>query len=81
MIGNYEVNSPRAVEPFGTKRLSGNYAAVAAALGAHAQRVEKPSEIAPALRQALSASRDGRPALVEFITREEPDMPIPQAGH
>lgn len=80
-MGNYEVNIPRAVELFGTKRLSGNYAAVAAALGAHSQRVEKPADIAPALQKALTASRDGRPALLEFITREEPDMPIPQAGH
>lgn len=79
-MGNYEVNIPRAVELFGTKRLSGNYAAVAAGLGAHAQRIEKPADIAPALQRALAASRDGRPALLEFITREEPDMPIPQAG-
>ncbi len=81
-MGNYEVHIPRAVELFGTKRLSGNYAAVAAALGAQSERVERPVEIAPALQRALAAAREGRPALVEFITREEPEMPIlPTGGH
>jgi acetolactate synthase-1/2/3 large subunit len=79
-MGNYEANIPRAVELFGTKRLSGNYAAVAAGLGVDARRVERPAEVAPAIAAALAASRDGRPALVEFVTREEPAMPIPTAG-
>jgi thiamine pyrophosphate-dependent acetolactate synthase large subunit-like protein len=80
-MGNYEVNIPRAVARYGTKRLSGQYAAVAAGLGAHAQRVERPADIRPALQRALAAAGEGRPALVECITREEPDMPIPTAGH
>jgi acetolactate synthase-1/2/3 large subunit len=76
-MGNYEANIPRAVELYGTKRLSGNYAAVAAGLGAHAERVEQPAAIAQALSRALAAARDGRAAVVECVTREEPEMPIP----
>jgi acetolactate synthase-1/2/3 large subunit len=79
-MGNYERNIPKAVERYRTKYLSGNYAEVARGLGAHAERVEQPQAIAPALQRGLAVTRDGRPAVIEFITREEPDMPIPSEG-
>ena len=75
-MGNYQKNIPRACELFGTKRLSGNYSRVADALGAWTRRVEKPEEILPALEAGITATREGRPALLEFITCEEPDMAI-----
>lgn len=75
-MGNYEKNIPIASERYGTKFLSGNYSEVARGLGAHSQRVEQPSDIVPAIEQAIRATRDGKPALLEFITREEPDMAI-----
>lgn len=75
-MGNYEKNIPRACELFGTKNLSGNYSQVAHALGAFTRRVEKPDEIVPALEAGIAANREGKPALLEFITREEPDMAI-----
>jgi acetolactate synthase-1/2/3 large subunit len=81
-MGSYERYIPKAVARYRTKYLSGNYAEVARGLGAHAERVEKPQAISPALERALAVTRDGRPALLEFITREEPDMAIPGAsGH
>ena len=73
-MGNYEKLIPKAVELYNTKRLSGNYTEVARGLGAHAERIEKPSEIVPALQRAMDMTREGRPALLEFITREEPDI-------
>lgn len=73
-MGNYQKNIPRACELFGTKRLSGNYSQVALGLGAYARRVEKPEEIIPAIEAAVAATRDGRPAVLELITREEPEM-------
>jgi acetolactate synthase-1/2/3 large subunit len=76
-MGNYERLIPKAVERYGTKYLSGDYCTVARGLGAHSERVEQPRDILPALERALSATRQGRPALVEFITREESDMAIP----
>ena len=61
-----------AVERYGIKRLSGDYTALGRALGTYAERVEAPAEIVPALRRAQTAIADGQPALLEFITREEP---------
>jgi acetolactate synthase-1/2/3 large subunit len=75
-MGNYQKNIPRACELFNTKRLSGNYSQVAHGLGAWTRRVEKPTEIIPALDEAITATREGRPAVLEFITIEEPDMAI-----
>jgi acetolactate synthase-1/2/3 large subunit len=75
-MGNYQKNIPRSCELFGSKRLSGNYSQVAHGLGAWTRRIEKPAETIPALNEAIAATREGRPALLEFITREEPDMAI-----
>jgi acetolactate synthase-1/2/3 large subunit len=81
-MGCYERYIPKAVERYRTKFLSGNYADVARSLGAHAERVEQPRAIVPALQRALGVVQDGRPAVLEFITREEGDMAIPKpVGH
>jgi acetolactate synthase-1/2/3 large subunit len=71
-MGNYESHQPVAVERYGIKHLSGDYAAVARSLGAWAERVEAPGEIVPAIRRAQEAIAGGKPALLEVITREEP---------
>ncbi len=70
-MGGYEKHLPVATERYRTKYLSGNYAKVADGLGAYSERIEKPSEIVPALRRGLEANTQGRPALLEFLTREE----------
>ena len=75
-MGNYEQNIPIAVEKYATKSLSGNYSEVARSLGAYSERIERPEEIIPALRRGIERTREGQPALLEFITREEPDMAI-----
>jgi acetolactate synthase-1/2/3 large subunit len=75
-MGNYEKNIPRACELFGTKQLSGNYSQVAQGLGAVSRRIEKPEEIIPAIQAGIAANREGKPAVLEFITREEPDMAV-----
>jgi hypothetical protein len=41
--------------------------------------VEAPDEVAPAIRRGIAATRDGRPALLEMITKEEPVFPSAQA--
>jgi thiamine pyrophosphate-dependent acetolactate synthase large subunit-like protein len=71
-MGNYEKLQPVAQEKFGIKYLSGRYADVAVALGAQAERVEQPSDLAPALRKALAAVQSGTTVLLEVITRPEP---------
>ena len=62
---------PVAVERYNTKELTGNFAGVAESLGAYAERVTDPSEIIPAFRRAQENNQSGRPALLEFITKEE----------
>jgi acetolactate synthase-1/2/3 large subunit len=71
-MGNYEKMQPVAVERYGIKRLTGDYAGVARSLGAYSERVEAPAEIIPAIRRAQAALAKGQPALLELITREEP---------
>ena len=58
-------------ELYGTRSFGGNYAELAKAMGGHAERVESPAEIAPAIGRARKATEDGRAALIEVITSEE----------
>ena len=62
---------PTAVERYGLKDLSGDFYQVAVALGAYAEQIVTPEEIKPAMQRAMQANADGRPALLEFITKEE----------
>jgi acetolactate synthase-1/2/3 large subunit len=71
-MGNYEKMQPVAQERYGIKHLSGNYAEVARSLGVHTERVERPDEVVPALKQALAEVADGKSALIEVMTRAEP---------
>lgn len=45
---------------------------VANALGLHAERIETPSEIIPALKRALDENAKDRPAYLEFICSQYP---------
>jgi thiamine pyrophosphate-dependent acetolactate synthase large subunit-like protein len=76
-MGNYDKFIPKASERYGTRFLSGNYCDVARGLGAYSERIEQPNEIVPALERAIEKTRSGQPAILEFITREEPDMATP----
>jgi acetolactate synthase-1/2/3 large subunit len=73
-MGNYEKMQPVAQERYGIKRMSGEFAPVARALGVFAERVDDPGEVGPALGRALAEVRAGRSALVEVITRAEPSV-------
>ena len=65
---------PVAADAYGTHELGGDYAAVARGLGAHAERLETPDAIGDAVRRSLSANREGRPAVIEMMTKEEPSI-------
>ena len=73
-MGNYERLIPRTKELYGATELGGCYADLARALGVHAERIERPAEIIPALERAHRATQDGAAALVEVITGVEPDI-------
>jgi acetolactate synthase-1/2/3 large subunit len=57
-----------------TRDIGGNYADLGRAMGGHAERIEKPAEIVPALERARRMNDDGRAVLLEFITSEEIDF-------
>jgi thiamine pyrophosphate-dependent acetolactate synthase large subunit-like protein len=51
--------------------LQGEYAKAAEALGTYAERIDSPREIVPAIKRAIKVTKEGRPALLEMITKEE----------
>lgn len=76
VMGGYGHHMPTASEQFRSNQLSGNYAKVAEGLGAHAERVERPGDVRAALERGIAATREGRPAVLEMITKEEPVYPV-----
>jgi thiamine pyrophosphate-dependent acetolactate synthase large subunit-like protein len=62
---------PEAVKRYQLKKLSGNFAGVAQALGAHSERIDKTQDIVPAIQRALAATASGQPAVLEIIIKEE----------
>ncbi len=62
---------PVATEKYRSTDISGDYAAMARAFGGYGERVTEPAEIAPAIRRGIEQTRDGTPALLEFITAKE----------
>ena len=75
VMTHYDDHMPYASERWGSNRLSGEYAKVGEGLGAYAERVDTPDQIAPAIRNALSANEGGQPAVLEIITKEETAVP------
>jgi acetolactate synthase-1/2/3 large subunit len=60
-----------STEKFRSTDISGDYAALARALGGHGERVSEPTEIVPAIKRAIAQTQKGVPALLEFITKKE----------
>jgi acetolactate synthase-1/2/3 large subunit len=71
VLSGYSRNYPVAAERFGFTELYGEYANVAKALGGYGERIEDPGEIVPAIKRAQEVMATGRPALLEFMTKEE----------
>lgn len=63
-----------ATEKYRATDISGHYADFARALGGWGERVTEPGAIVPALRRAIERTREGTPALVEFITEQATDF-------
>ena len=62
---------PISTEKFRSTDISGNYADMAKAFGGHGERVTDPGEIVPAIKRGIDKTRDGTPALLEFMTSKE----------
>jgi acetolactate synthase-1/2/3 large subunit len=62
---------PEATNRYRATDISGDYAALARALGGYGERIEKAGDIAAAIRRGIAATQAGQPALLEFITARE----------
>lgn len=75
VMGGYGHHMPSASEKYNSNRLSGDYAGVAKALGAYAEQVRDPGDVKAAIERGVRATKEGKPVLLEFITKEEPVYP------
>lgn len=66
---------PVSTEKYGATDISGNYAAMAEAFGGYGERVTTPDQIGPAIRRGIEQTKQGKPALLEFITAKETTIP------
>lgn len=71
---------PESAARFGSDTADGDYAAVARALGCVGIRVTDPEEISPALERAAQANREGRPAVLDVITKPTTRLPRRKVG-
>ncbi len=62
---------PVSQRKYGATNISGHYADMARAFGGYGERVEDPKDIVAALERGIAATKQGRPALLEFITDKE----------
>lgn len=74
VMTHYADHFPHAAKHWGSNKLGGEYAQVAAALGAYSEKVATPDAISGAIQRALAATREGKPALLEMMTKEEEDI-------
>jgi len=74
-MGGYGHHMPTASSNYNSNKLSGDYAGVAKALGAYSERVERPEDVVGAIQRGIQATQEGRPVLLEMITKEEPVYP------
>jgi acetolactate synthase-1/2/3 large subunit len=75
IMGGYGKWMPDAVERYASSSLGGDYAALARALGGHAERAGEPAELRPALERSIASVEAGSATLLEVMTHEEPDQP------
>jgi len=61
-------------EKYGAMAVGGNYTKVAEGLNVAARRVEKPSDIVGAIKEAVTTTESGAPYLLEFIVKEGRDF-------
>lgn len=78
LMGGYTYWQPIATEKYRIQYLGGQYADLARTLGAYGERVERIGDVQPAFARAIRQTKEGKPALLEIMTREEPILAVPQ---
>ncbi len=76
LMNNYSMAIELKVMPISTEKyrstdISGNYADMAKAFGGYGERVTEPGQIKAALQRGIEQTKQGKPALLEFITAKE----------
>jgi acetolactate synthase-1/2/3 large subunit len=65
---------PVSTERYRATDISGDYAAMARAFGGYGERITDPADIIPAIQRGIEQTRQGNPALLEFITSKEVEV-------
>ncbi|HEX5416361.1 MAG TPA: thiamine pyrophosphate-requiring protein [Chloroflexota bacterium] len=65
-----------ATRKYRSTDISGNYADMARAFGGYGERVTTPDQIIPAIQRGIAQTREGKPALLEFITQQETQVSV-----
>ena len=71
VMTNYNNHMPEATKIFRSNELGGNYSKIAEGLGAYSERGENPHELKGAIKRVQNANQEGRPALLEVISKVE----------
>jgi acetolactate synthase-1/2/3 large subunit len=76
LLNNFSMAIELKVMPVSTEKsrstdISGDYAAMARAFGGYGERVTKIADIIPAIQRGIEQTKNGTPALLEFITSKE----------
>jgi thiamine pyrophosphate-dependent acetolactate synthase large subunit-like protein len=79
LLNNFSMAIELKVMPISTRKyrstdISGDYAAMARAFGGYGERVTTPADIIPAIKRGIEQTRQGVPALLEFITCKETEV-------
>ena len=79
LLNNFSMAIELKIMPVSTERyrstdISGDYAAMARAFGGYGERITDPADIIPAIQRGIEQTRQGKPALLEFITSKEVEV-------
>jgi acetolactate synthase-1/2/3 large subunit len=79
LLNNFSMAIELKVMPISTKKyrstdISGDSAAMARAFGGYGERVEQVADIIPAIKRGIEQTKNGTPALLEFITSKETEV-------
>ena len=71
VMTHYDHYMAYASQHWGSNRLGGDYTKISEGMGAHAEKIETPDQLAPAIQRAIEANKNGQPAVLEAMTKVE----------
>lgn len=70
-MGGYDTKMPTAMKEYGAGNQSGDYADMAKAMGATGIKIEQPTALNAALKQAQRENAEGNVCVIEVLTRQD----------